>query len=63
MSLIIIEPGKIHRSLLKKQYKTMNGTSEELFETYIYEFVFRKFFPNNFFGHFVQWVNTFYEHN
>ena len=32
----------------------MNGTSEELFETYIYEFVFRRFFPNNFFGHFVQ---------
>ena len=50
-------------SLLKKQYKIMNGTSEELFETYIYEFVFRKFFPNNFFGHFVQWVNTFYGHN
>ena len=48
--------------LLKKQYKTMNGTSEELFETYIYEFVFRKFSPNDFFGHFVQWVNTFYEH-
>ena len=64
------EPFQVHTntiegewSLLKKQYKTMNGTSEELFETYLYEFVFRKFFPNNCFGHFVQWLNIFYEHN
>ena len=47
-------------SNVKTKYRNMHGTSHDLFDTYLQEYMFRKAFPNNFFMNFIYWIRNYY---
>lgn len=47
-------------SQVKRKFRAMNGTSDQLFDTYLLEFMWRKAHPNHVFMNMLYWIRNYY---
>lgn len=46
---------------VKNKIRNMHGTSDDHFDSYLTEYIFRRFFSENIFGNLLYWISFYYD--